>query len=1031
MALPGPPLGPHEEALWLLQRLAPDRGVSNVAVSVTVPGAVRWWSLNEAFGWLVARHEPLRSTFPLVDGRPTRMVTAAAEVTAGVDVAMSTADDAAADLRRYAGEPFDLDAGLPVRVGLFTLADGRSLICLVAHHLVVDHSALRVLVTELMAAYQAFADGRDDPGLPPPAAVPVVEPPSDEAVRYWRDQVAGTRPGMQLRDTRPAPAVPTFAGDCLTCEIPSDTLAAVDTLRRELRVTPNIVLLSAYYLLLLRQGAGPDMAVGVMLNARPPGAERALGYRVDTVPLRVRADPDAGFADLVAAVRDAFLAALAHPRVSYESLTGGGEDDAAEPGAWRARLFRHLFNFRPTAVTAGDPATGLEVSHVDTGLARFDLELSIDVNHDRTLCQLVFSTEVHDRDQAGRYLAQYVALLRAAAAAPGEPVRRLDMRTPADHALTDRINRTDRRWPGPATVAGLVSRQALSTPDDPAVVDAGVTTTYRRLLAAANAMRERLARHGVGAGDVVAVAGPRSARTAAALLGIWAAGAAYLPLDPGLPAARVRHQLTDSGCQWVVDGPGSALGSVDPADCAADPAPLPEPDPAAPAYLIYTSGSSGPPKGVRLTHGNLRNVVGHFAELLAAGADDAMPWLTTLTFDISALELWLPLATGGRVVVVPDDLRADPRALTELLAKERVTVVQATPTTWRRLAPEAGRQLHGLRVLCGGEPLSPALARQLLDAGCRLYNVYGPTETTIWSTVADIEPDDDQVTVGRPIANTRVHVLDDDLAEVPTGQQGELCIGGDGVALGYVNLPAQTAAAFHEHPRLGRIYRTGDVARLRPDGSLELLGRRDRQVKLRAHRIELGEVESALETHPAVRAAAVIMVPADDGEDVLAAFVVPDGDGCDREDLWRHATEQLPGYAVPARIAVLDRLPETPSGKVDHRHLAAMTDGVPARSGRPVEPADELTGRLVELWRTVLALPGLDADANFFLSGGHSLRALELAARASEVCGERIELLTIFQAPTPARLAGLVRQRREAPGARDATTRGATCPHDG
>jgi amino acid adenylation domain-containing protein len=429
------------------------------------------------------------------------------------------------------------------------------------------------------------------------------------------------------------------------------------------------------------------------------------------------------------------------------------------------------------------------------------------------------------------------------------------------------------------------------------------------------------------------------------------------------------------------------------------------------AYLIYTSGSTGRPKGVRLTHRNLANVVRHFADELGAGADTSMLWLTTFAFDISALEMCLPLAVGGRLVIGPDAVRADARRLLELVERAGVDLIQATPTTWRLVMPAAGDRLAGRTLLCGGEPMPPSLARALRDGGGRAYNVYGPTETTIWSTVADLSDEDTaRVTVGRPLANTRVYVLDAVGNPVPPGVTGELCIAGDGVAQGYHGRPELTAERFVTDPALGRYYRTGDTAVLREDGRVELLGRRDRQVKLRGHRIELTEVEHVLEDHPEVSAAAVVLRgdPSVDGH--LVAYVA----AVDRPglagDVWSFARSRLPGYSLPGRIRRLDTLPQTPNGKTDVQALSALPDEDDGGAAKPAGTgADPHEALLVEAWRQVLGRAELDRDANFFLSGGTSVQAVRLAQEVSERCAVPVSMGMIFRAPTPSALAAILR----------------------
>jgi amino acid adenylation domain-containing protein len=466
------------------------------------------------------------------------------------------------------------------------------------------------------------------------------------------------------------------------------------------------------------------------------------------------------------------------------------------------------------------------------------------------------------------------------------------------------------------------------------MVAGSLIVTYRELLARAAGVRERLHAAGIGTGDVVGLALDRGLALASAVLGVWSAGSVYLPLDARQPDRRAAFQLHDADVKvvlaakhvqggWARERPVLILG--DSAGPVAQWADYPAPDPDAAAYIIYTSGSTGRPKGVVVSHRSLVNVVSDFAERLGMNEQRSVLWSTTPAFDISALEWLLPLCSGGQVVVADHAAQTNVRRFLDLVITHDVSVIQATPTAWRLVLTEVGGELAGRQVLCGGEPLPAELARRLLRTGCRLANVYGPTETTIWSTVADIDAaETDPMPIGRPIANTRVFILDRFGQEVPPGVSGDLCIAGAGVSLGYLNRPELNTERFGEHPLFGRYYRTGDVARLREDGQLETSGRQDRQVKLRGHRIELGEIEAVLHEHPDVSNAVVTVCgnpQTEEGE--LCAFVEPRMPGAAGlpGSLQRHAAARLPDYAIPARVAIVDTIPRTSNGKTDYRAL--------------------------------------------------------------------------------------------------------------
>ncbi|MEU5783365.1 non-ribosomal peptide synthetase [Micromonospora lupini] len=1012
------------EALWLLQQLVPNRGVSNVAMAIEFDHAPRWWPLQEALHWLVERHPALRASFPAVNQQPVRRQHAAGEALLELDVRGSSVETIEDDLTAYAAAPFDLIRAPLMRVGLFAVSPRRQVVCLVAHHIVIDAASLRILVDELGLVYDALAAGGEAPNLPPPAAPPVAAA-SHESVRFWRGHLAGhDAAGMRLDGARDATYEPTFAGLTVERALSDQAVQALTTLRRRCRATDAIVLLSAYYLTLYGHGAASDMLVGVMMDDRGGSASGAVGYHVATLPLRVKLTEDLPFDALVSSVTRLMLDPLEHGRVPFEVLA---RDDVSQSGGdwtwWRNRMVRCLFNFRPDIRDSGPVGAGSRTREVPTGLSRFDLELSVARIGPATVTGLLISTETYDADLAQAFLERLDAVLVQAGADPTRPVGEFDLRTDGDRRLVCKANRTAVSWPGSGTVLELVAAAAERSPSAIAIVDGPETVSYAQLLGTAAATRDELVRHSVGPGAVVGIVAPRGSGVAAAVLGVWAAGAAYVPLDPDHPAERLAHQLDDASCELVI-------GTDVPEACRTGRMVLPMPDcttanghaglaisppkPTDPAYLIYTSGSTGRPKGVVLSHGNLANLVRHFVQQLGADGADSMLWLTTFAFDISALELFLPLTVGGRVVVAADELRADPEQLLDLVERADVSVVQATPTTWRLVAPAAVERLTGRTALCGGEPLPAPLAEELRATGARLLNVYGPTETTIWSTAAELRPGS-PLTVGVPIANTRVLVLDARCRERPVGLSGELCIGGDGVAVGYHRRPELTAERFVTDPQRGRYYRTGDLARWRHDGTLELLGRADRQVKLRAHRIELGEVESVLEEYPEVRAAGVGLRgdPTSDGR--LVAFVAATDRPGLSADVWAHAARRLPSYALPAQIVALAALPTTGNGKTDHRALAALAvpeavdDPVASPGQARVATADEREATLVQLWRLVLGRPTIGPRDNLFLNGGNSLTAVRLAAQATDRCGVPVTMAMVFRAPSPAGLARLIR----------------------
>jgi amino acid adenylation domain-containing protein len=1037
------PLTAKEHAQWMLHRLVPRSGICNLIMTMRVEQRLRWWPLQEALNQLLYRHQGLRAVSRSDGGVPRKLYRPLGE-SFPLATTSATEDTLPALLAAFAAEPFELEGELLVR-GLLVLLPASSVVCVVIHHLVADYTSLAVLEHEIAQLYDGFAGAGEPPAsLAGPVPLHHQREPSAAAVRYWLDHLAGVDPTqMALAGARAITGRPTFSGAQLRHRMSEDAFAALHRLKERTGATENIVLLAAFYLLLVRNGAGPDLVVGVPVSGRLDVPSATVGFHAVTLPIRVKVEDDLDAEALVHRVRDAFMGGLMHAEASFESVQ---RSLAARSGEWRAPLFRHMFNFRPSGTTPSATIGGQVVGavEVDHGVSRHDVEFLVRPQRDGMRITLRYSTEVHVPDFAAALAERYDSVLTGLADALGRPVGRVTGRCPADERATSRRNATRRRLP--SSVLAGVQRSARADPLASALRVRGQITTYGELVARAEKIRRALSRRGAGPDDVVALHAARGPALAAAVLGVWATGAAYLPLDRTHPDSRICGQIEDCDARWVLTDGKPDLERFAGREClpigrhgpCPDPAAMPDwrdPEAGQLAYVIYTSGSTGRPKGVEISHGSLANLVWDFAGRLGAGAADRTLWQTTFSFDISALEMLMPLLTGGSIVVAQDEDRTDPARLLALIAEEDVGIVQATPTGWRHVTGQLNGQLRGRRVLCGGEPLDASLAGRLLADGCRLFNVYGPTETTIWSAVAELRaPVRDPVPLGEPIANTALHVLTAQGRLVPPGVAGELCIGGAGVAAGYRGRPELTKQRFIDDPEVGRYYRTGDMVR-ENDGEVIFLGRLDRQVKVRGHRIELTEVESVLCSHPEVRAAVAVTEPDGSGGLRLVVVVQPvdapvatekDGAGsascAGREATGRYApglesrlhtyaAQQLPAGAVPSRYVVVEELPATGNGKVDMATLAArIRDGV----GAAPLPPDPTLRRLISIWREVLRDDRLGADAHFFLCGGHSLLAGQLAGRLAREFRIPVGFDAIFDAPTPTAFHSRINDARHA-----------------
>ncbi|MEV0521002.1 amino acid adenylation domain-containing protein, partial [Nonomuraea sp. NPDC050405] len=801
----------------------------------------------------------------------------------------------------------------------------------------------------------------------------------------------------------PRPARRSSAGDDVGFDLPPELAGALSRLARAERSTLFMVLLAAYQVLLARHAGQDDIVVGSPTAGRDrPELEPMVGLFASTLVLRGDLSGDPSFTELLRRTRRTVLEAMAHREVPIERVLSALD---IERDLSRTPLFQAMLALHNSAVgyDEAESFAGMESLPFPHGAppAMVDLRMDLWPSGGGWHGAFFYSTELFDRETVTRLAARFLTLLASIAAAPEARLSELDLLPAAERALLDRASHGPSLELPAATVADLVMRQARLRPDATAVSYGDHHVSYATLAAQALRVADELRARGAGPGAVVAVRVRRSAELPGTLLGVMLTGAAYLPIDPALPASRVDYVLADSGARLVLDD------DVPPQ--AASPGPA-SPGPTtggSAAYVLYTSGSTGRPKGVAVPHSALVNLLAGMEHLLGAGPADVWLGSTSLSFDIAGLELYLPLVTGGRLVLAGDETVRDGAALAGLITASGVTHVQATPSGWNMLL-SAGLDASGLVALAGGEALPLALARRLRRRVARLFNMYGPTETTIWSTAWEVPAEPGRVSIGRPIANTHVHVLDGAGAPAPIGVPGELAIGGAGLALGYLGRPELTTERFADG-----LYRTGDRVRWLGDGDLEFLGRDDGQVKLRGHRIELGEVETALESHPDVRQAAVVV-----REDELVAYVVttpaartaaPPGHPA---GLLEHAAGWLPSFMVPRAVVVLDALPMTPNGKVDRRSLPEPQGPVAGRGGRPRTVRER---QVAKIFGDVLRIGDIGADDDFFALGGHSLLATQVIARL-EAAGTTVPLRTLFGHPTVAGFAATLEGLPAEPG---------------
>ncbi|MEV6823790.1 amino acid adenylation domain-containing protein [Amycolatopsis sp. NPDC051102] len=1028
------PLSFAQRRLWFIGQLDGPSAVYNVPLVLRLSGPLDRGALDAAVADVVERHESLRTVFPLVDGEPAQRVVPAGEVALPVSWVAASDGEVAGLTAEAAGYVFDLTTEIPIRAQGFSVAPDVHVLVLLVHHIACDGWSWGMLGRDLATAYAARLSGTA-PGW---AELPVQyidytlwqrdllgtgdDPDSlvSRQAAFWRDALAELPEELPLPFDRPRPAVATHRGAGVPVFLDAATHARIEELARRSGVTPFMVVQAALAVLLSRLGAGTDIPLGTPVAGRADEMLRELvGFFVNTLVLRTDVSGNPTFHELLARVRETDLAAFEHQDLPFERLV---EILAPPRSLARHPLFQVMVAFdADTGTSFAMP--GLRVDEVDvTGWdsAKFDLNFEFRERYEPDgrpagISGVVeYATDLFDHATVEALAARFTALARQLIADPGRRVGLVDVLTGRERELLLSA------WnPGPrdvpdATLPVLFEAQAAKTPDAGAVTCGAVSLTYAELNARANRLARLLVGHGAGPERFVAIRLPRSVDMIVAVLAVLKSGAAYLPVDPGLPAQRVELMLADVAPVYVITEDTFAVSSGEPAGNLDDGDRLSPLLPWHPAYVIYTSGTTGNPKGVVVPHRNVVSLMRSTEDTYGFGPDDVWSLVARLAFDVSVWEIWGALLYGGRLVVVPQDVTRSPAELLDLLAAEKVTVLNQTPSAFYELVRAEPRDLHLRAIVFAGEALSFERVQEWYarypESAARLVNMYGITETTVHVTILELDPalvagSPARSLIGQAIPGLALYVLDANLQLVPPGVVGELYVSGPQVARGYSNRPELTAQRFVACPfgAPGEVmYRSGDLARWRADGSLEYLGRADDQVKIRGFRIELGEVAAVLGAQEGVAQAAVIVREDRPGDQRLVGYVVPArGASVVPAQVREVMGETLPEYMIPVVVEV-GRLPLTANGKLDRRALPAP-DYAGAAAGR--SPRSPLEVLLCGVLADVLGVDRVGVDDSFFALGGHSLLATRLASRVRSVLGLELSVRQVFEFPTVAGMA--------------------------
>jgi amino acid adenylation domain-containing protein len=1040
----------QQKRLWVIDQIEPGSTQYNLPSVLQIDGQLNDKALGQSLSAIVKRHQVLRTTFHSDDQEQVIQVigSVAESPLRIVDLSDLVGEQLHRECSRLIDEeastPFDLASDMMLRALLLKLSPQSHVLVITMHHIAADGWSGGVLKEELSALYEAFLKGVDSP-----LADPVIQYADYShwqrgwlqadnlkvQLEYWVGRLQGlpTVHGLPLDRTRPP--TPSYRGGIVNQRLSADIRQGLHAVAQSQGATLFMALNAAFACLLSRYSGECDIVIGSPIANRER-AELAplVGFFVNILVLRSDLTGDPSFVELISQSKERLLGAYEHQQLPFEVLV----DELQPPRSlshnplFQVMLILHNNEQRELVL----PDLKISQMPQPSIIANYDLTLEITEKGSAGLgLEWKYATDLFDSATIERMAGHFEVMLNGIIAHPQASVGRLPLLSEEEqHRLLVKCNDTASDYPVNRCVHELFEAQVEQTPSAVALEFQGTQWTYSKLNEQANRLaRYLLSGRGVTAETLVGICMERSIEMVVAMLGTLKSGGAYVPLDPGYPQARLAHMLEDAGVATVITRTSilesipvdrrkavcldevdiqNRLSEQSAANISSKERELTTRNL---AYVIYTSGSTGKPKGVMIEHTSLVNFLDSMANEPGLNSRDTLLAVTPISFDIHGLELFLPLINGAKVVIASQVDVTDARRLMRLLEKQKVSIMQATPATWKMLVEAYWLPGHAIKLLCGGEAWGSVLGQKLLASGdVSLWNMYGPTETTIWSSVKRIEVGDEEVTIGPPIANTRFYVLDKNLELCPTGVPGELYIGGAGLARGYLNRKELTQEKFMSDPFVAdpdaRMYRTGDLVRWTTDGGLQFLGRIDYQVKVRGFRIELGEIESLLMSHTLVRDAVVEGRDGKDGEKQLVCYVVPEMAQIapNGESLRAWLNESLPGYMVPSLFVFLEYFPLTPNGKVDRKALPAPE--VSAVAGQYVAPATDTERRLCDIWRNLLGVDQVGVNDSFFKLGGHSLLAMRLVSEIQYEWSINLMIKVIFEFSEVASLAKVIDQ---------------------
>lgn len=1018
------PLGLAQQRFWYLASVSPETAICSLPEVYRLSGELDVAMLETAINRIIDRHEILR----------TRIVEHGSEMVQVIDpeidfrlnnIDLSTTnasmDELIHQINITRAKPIPMDQAPMLKTTLYCLGPKDHVLLWMPHHVIWDGWSFDIFLKELQYIYGALKAGKD------PVLMPLTLQYADYALwhrkqmegdrltqhlEFWNTQLSGELPVLELTTDRPRPDVMTYKGSRAMLNINGNITARLTQIGKEEGATLFMVLLAGFYAFLYRYTGQEDLIVGSPVQSRIyEDTENIIGAFVNTLILRTQLSPSISFRKLVRQVKALCVSAYDHQDTPFEILA---KEFETERTMSRSALYQVLFSYQD--VTNRDATLGalkLDQIHLETPIAPTDLNVWLMGTGDGVIGGIDYATALFDHVTVEQMIAHYCVLLAAGANNPHVAIGSLPVMSRRElEWLTERATGPVLELPQ-LSIDQLIDQQALQTPEAIAVRDNNTSLTYQQLLSKAKLIAAQLHQQNVGEHTLVGVCVERNADLLPILLGIFKSGAAYVPLDPTFPNNRLEYMISDAALSVIITDekahkslPQKAKVAHIMVDDLLDAGRLNSKDISLPqltasrlAYVIYTSGSTGKPKGVENSHYAAINLLLSIREQLSVQNNDQLLAITTLSFDISVLELFLPLISGAAVIVADQGTTRDGEALMQLIVNSEPTILQATPAIWRVLKNLNWVGAKSLKVLCGGEEMPQDLAQWLCSVSKLALNVYGPTETTVWSSMYRVKGDEHHIPIGAPIHNTRMYVLDKQLNLLPAGVKGDLYIAGDGLAVGYRNLPELTAERFVDDTVMNdgsRMYFTGDRAKWLSDGLLEFYGRSDYQAKIRGFRIELGEIETNLLLHPAIKQS-VVTIREDRPDDVrMVAYVVVDpSHHITITEVRRHLQSNLPNYMIPQYVVELNELPMTPSGKLDRKALPTPLGGI-LDEDIYMPPRTEMERTLAKVWQDILNVDRVSIHDNFFDLGGHSLLSMHVVAIIRERLGMQISIRNMF-----------------------------------